>query len=122
MLDNPTTVDLLFQKVTNLFNTSINLTKLKLIQTSTDLLANFMAYFVFVLFILLGLAFGSIALASWLNVVYHSQSLGYFIVSLGYLLLAILAFIVKITWIKTPLQNSMIRKAISSIELNTNDE
>jgi hypothetical protein len=122
MLENPTSLDLIINKVSNYFNTSINLMKLKFIQTSTDMLANFIAYFVFILLLLISILFASIAFASWLNDIYHSHFAGYAVVSIGYLLLSMIAFLARNVWIKTPIQNTIIRKSILSIELTSSNE
>ncbi len=122
MIENPTSLDLLFNKVSNYFNTSINLMKLKFIQTSADMMAHFIAYFVFILLLLISIFFASIAFASWLNVIYHSHFAGYVVVSVGYLMLSIIAFLARNIWIKTPIQNTIIRKSILSIELTSSNE
>ncbi len=51
-----------------------------------------------------------IALAKWISTYYNQPALGYLVVGLFFGLLVILAFVNRVSWIQTPLSNSIIKQ------------
>jgi hypothetical protein len=108
-------LELLFNKAENYFNTSIELYKLKIISSTTNLIADLVSYFVFYVLITIGLLFASISLAIYLGYYFCSQSIGFLIVGIMYILIGLIIF-----QLKNKLISILIRKKIQPYFLQSN--
>lgn len=108
------TIEVLFEKVEDYARTTVELAKLKVIDTAADFLSSLLSRLaiaiVFAMFILL-LSFGvSIYIGEILDNLYY----GFFITASFYLLLSIILYACKNKWIKTPISNSLITKMLKN--------
>ncbi|MCK4853582.1 MAG: phage holin family protein [Bacteroidales bacterium] len=105
----------------SIFKDEVKLYTLKGVEKSSLFLGIIATFFIITIFILLGIVFGSIALANYLNIRLDHDFMGYLMVSgADILLAAILLF-----WVakrKTPLLTNLFVKAIVSIFNIRDDE
>ena len=102
----------LIDKSKDYLDTKIELTKLKTIDKSADVLSSVVVMismlFIGVLFIL----FVSVAVALLLGRMLGSYHYGFFIVGGFYALLLLLIYVQRHRWIKTPIANGLINKML----------
>ncbi|NGY38830.1 hypothetical protein FQU23_015095 [Flavobacterium sp. XN-5] len=114
MSSKATTIEILFEKVEDYTRTTVELAKLKVIDTSADVLSSLLSRLaiaiVFAMFILL-LNFG---LSIWLGEVLGSMYYGFFIMAALYLILSIVLYSYKDKWIKMPISNFIITKMLKN--------
>lgn len=112
MEDNPTTIEMLYERAENYTKTSIELAKLNLIDRSADVvssLASFIAIAVVVGMFLMLTNFGlAIMIGQWLGNAYY----GFFAVAGFYLTLALLFILFKKQLFKIPISNLFISQIL----------
>lgn len=103
METTPTLIELLFERIEQLGQTTIELSKLKAMETTTNVLTSlisrlvvFMVLSMFIILFSIGFAF---LLGDW----FHKPHYGFFIVAAFYLVLGIILYIYLPKWIKKPL-------------------
>lgn len=104
----------LWNSLASLFKDELRFYTLKGVEKSSLLLGLIATIFIISIFCLLIFVFGSVALANYINFKLESISLGYLIVSGGYLIILILMLI----WMrqrKTPLLTGIFVKSLISI-------
>ncbi|SEA27955.1 hypothetical protein SAMN05443667_10397 [Flavobacterium gillisiae] len=114
MSSKATTIEILFEKVEDYTRTTVELAKLKVIDTSTDvassLISRLTVAIVFAMFILL-LNFG---LSFWIGELLGNFYFGFFIMAFLYLILSIVLYSYKDQWIKMPVSNFIITKMLKN--------
>jgi hypothetical protein len=110
--------DLLFDKVENYANTSIELAKLQAIDKAADIISTFTSGLFLSLIISMFILFVNIGLSLYLGNILGETYYGFLIVSGFYLIVAILINSFKIKLIETPISNLVLDKLLKNIDLN----
>ncbi|CAM2945732.1 hypothetical protein [Flavobacterium frigoris] len=114
MNDRATTIEILFEKVEDYTRTTVELAKLKVIDTSADVVSSLISRLtiaiVFAMFLLL-LNFG---LSFWIGELLGNFYCGFFIMAALYLVLSIVLYSYKDQWIKIPVSNFIITKMLKN--------
>lgn len=114
MSSKATTIEILFEKVEDYTRTTVELAKLKVIDTSADvtssLISRLTVAIVFAMFLLL-LNFG---LSFWIGELLGNFYFGFFIMAALYLILSIVLYSYKDQWIKMPVSNFIITKMLKN--------
>lgn len=112
MGNTTTAIEILFKKVEDYTRTTIELTKLEVVDKSSDLISSLISRLaiaiVFVMFMLL-FNFG---LSLWIGEILGNSYYGFFIVAIFYLIVSILIYSFKDQWIKIPVSNYIIAKIL----------
>lgn len=112
MENNATTIEMLFERAEDYTRTTVELTKLHAVDKTADVMSSLISRLavsiVFAMFALLA----NIGLSLWIGELVGKLYYGFFIVSSFYLLIAIILYIFKNEWIKTPISNFMIVKML----------
>jgi hypothetical protein len=93
-------------------DTKIELTKLKTIDTSSDILSNLVYLLVKVLIIFLLLGFISIGLAALIGTTLGEYYCGFLIIGGIYAVIFLVIYVQRKKWIKGPVANSLINKML----------
>ncbi len=105
----------------SIFKDEVQLYTLKGVEKASLFLGIIATFFIVTIVILLGIIFGSIALAKYLNLRLDHEFMGYLIVAGADVLLAIL-FLILVTRRKVPLLTNLFVRAIVSIFKINEDE
>ena len=105
----------------SIFKDEVQLYTLKGVEKASLFLGIIATFFIVTIVILLGIIFGSIALAKYLNLRLDHESMGYLIVAGADVLLAIL-FLILVARRKVPLLTNLFVRAIVSIFKINEDE
>lgn len=112
MENNATTIEMLFERAEDYTRTTVELAKLHTVDKAADVMSSLLSRLavsiVFAMFALLA----NIGLSLWIGELVGKLYYGFFIVSSFYLLIAIILYIFKNEWIKTPISNFMIVKML----------
>jgi ABC-type microcin C transport system permease subunit YejE len=112
MENNATTIEMLFERAEDYTRTTVELAKLHTVDKAADVMSSLISRLavsiVFAMFALLA----NIGLSIWIGELVGKLYYGFFIVSSFYLLIAIILYIFKNEWIKTPISNFMIVKML----------
>ena len=103
-------IDTLIKTSGEYLDTKIELTKLKAIHTSSDVLSNMVYLIVKILVIILFVGFVSVALAILIGKILGEYYYGFLIAGGFYLIVLLIVYIQRKTWIKRPVANSLINK------------
>jgi hypothetical protein len=110
MTSTTESIKTLIDKSKDYVETQIELTKLKTIDKSSDVLSTAIV-FIFMAFLgVLVLVFLSIAVALLIGVKMGSYHIGFFIVGAFYAIVLLIIFIQRDKWIKNPIANGLIGK------------
>ena len=109
-MENSTTIEMLIEKAEIYSKTTLKLCKYEAIYKSADIFSSLAAklaiFIVVVIFSLLANVGLALCVGKYLGEIY----LGFFVIAFGYLCLAILLYIFREEWIKTPVSNFIINK------------
>ena len=112
MENNATTIEMLFERAEDYTRTTVELAKLHTVDKAADVMSSLISRLavsiVFAMFAFLA----NIGLSLWIGELVGKLYYGFFIVSSFYLLIAIILYIFKNEWIKTPISNFMIVKML----------
>ena len=112
MENKATTIEMLFEKAEDYTRTTVDLVKLTAVDKTADvvssLLSRLAVSIVFVMFVLLV----NIGLSFWIGELLGKTYLGFFAVSIFYLVISIVLNIFKDEWIKMPVSNFIIIKML----------
>ncbi|CAM3933636.1 hypothetical protein FLSI110296_04250 [Flavobacterium sinopsychrotolerans] len=112
MENNATTIEMLFERAEDYTRTTVELAKLHTVDKAADVMSSLLSRLavsiVFAMFAFLA----NIGLSLWIGELVGKLYYGFFIVSSFYLLIAIILYIFKNEWIKTPISNFMIVKML----------
>ncbi len=114
MENSASSIEMLFKRAENYTKTSIELAKLNAIDKTADvvssLISRMVVSIVFAMFVFLS----NIGLSLWIGELVGKLYLGFFIVGIIYLLVALLLYSFKDKWIKMPVSNFMIVKMLKN--------
>ena len=102
----------LIDKSKDYLDTKIELTKLKTIDKSADVLSTVVVMISMICFGFLFILFVSIAFAMMLGNMLGAYYYGFFIIGGFYALILLLLYVQREKWIKTPIANSLISKML----------
>lgn len=103
----------LLEKTKQYTHTSVELYKLKAIDKSADIISSLAAQTTIGLFVVLFILMVNIGLSLWLGEVVGKTYLGFLIVSGFYAIAAIVLYVMRNKWIKSPVRNSIIEQALN---------
>lgn len=112
MENEASSLELLFARSEQWCKTSIELIRLKAIRTATDSVSSSLSMVVVLMIFWLSIIIGSLGASLWIGECLGKTFYGFFVVSLFYLLLALLIFIFRNQWIKNPLNRFFIKQAL----------
>jgi hypothetical protein len=104
------TIEKLIEKAETYSKTSLALCKNEAIYKLADISSNLFVKLVITVVVILFLLFINIGLALFIGDYLEAPFLGFFVIGLGYFLIAILLYIFRESWIITPVSNFIIRK------------
>jgi hypothetical protein len=90
--------------------TEIELIKLNFAEKLSKILSNFLAIIILIWILLLSILFASISLAFFIGEKIGKMSVGFFIVSLIYLLIAMVSWYLRERFIRIPILNGILRQ------------
>jgi len=105
-------IETLIKQSGEYLDTKIELTKLKAINTSSDVLSNMVYLIVKIMIIFLFIGFVSVALAILIGETLGEYYYGFLIAGGFYLLVLLIIYIQRKNWIKRPIANSLINKML----------
>ena len=105
-------IETLIKKSGEYLDTKIELTKLKAINTSSDVLSNMVYLIVKILIIFLFVGFVSVALAILIGKTMGDYYYGFLIVGGFYLIVLLIIYVQRKKWIKEPVANGLINKML----------
>ena len=108
--DKETSLEGLFEKTTEYFDTQIELTKLKAIKKVAIFSANAFAKIIIAFFILLIIFMLSIALGLWIGNLLGAAYLGFFALAIFYSIVLAVIYFNKNKWFVTPFVNEILKK------------
>lgn len=108
MEDKTPMVEILFEKSESYVKVSAELLKLKIISRTAEVVSSLMANVVVIIFVVLFFVILNIGVSLWIGETMGKPSLGFLIVAAFYLLMAIIVYMFRNTWIKIPVRNNII--------------
>ena len=111
-MDMPGIVELLFEKTEEYSKTSLELAKLKTLETTTKVVTSLISRLSVVVMLGLFVLTLNIGIALWLGELLGRNYYGFFIVSAFYMLLGLLLHFFLHHWIKKPVGNLIITQAL----------
>lgn len=112
MENNATTVEMLLERAEDYTRTTVELAKLHAVDKTADVMSSLISRLavsiVFAMFALLV----NIGLSIWIGELIGKLYYGFFIVSSFYLIVAIILYMFKDEWVKTPVSNFIIIKML----------
>jgi uncharacterized protein YqhQ len=121
-----TNIDKLYQKAEQYSKTTLELVKLKTIDKTTDIISSLAVSFIMIIIAAIFTMFINIGIAIWIGDVFNNMALGFFVISGFYLIVGIIVYLNKQYFIKTPVNNLVIKKLLESktsendTDINTN--
>jgi hypothetical protein len=112
MTDQRALIGGLFEKSQNLAKKSVELYKLKALDTSADIISTLAAQLTVLVFIAVFFLFANIGIALWIGEAIGNSYIGFFIVAGSYVIISLISYLLANKWIKAPLQNSIITQAL----------
>ena len=95
--------------------TEIELIKLNFAEKLSKILSNFLAIIILIWVLLLSILFASISLALFIGEKIGKMSVGFFIVSLIYLLIAMVSWYLRERFIRIPILNGILRQLFDHV-------
>ena len=109
-MENSTTIEKLIEKAEIYSKTTLELCKYEAVYKSVDIFSSLAVKLVITLVVVLFLLFVNVGLALYIGQYLGEIYYGFFIVAFGYLSLAIVLYIFRDEWIRTPVSNFIINK------------
>lgn len=113
MENNASTIEMLFERAENYTRTTVELAKLTTIDKTADVTSSILSRMTVSIVFAMFIALLNIGLALWVGELVGKLYFGFFIVSGFYLLLAVLLYVFKNQWLKTPISNLLIAKMLN---------
>lgn len=110
MNDTATPIEMLYDKVEEYGNTTIELLKLKAIRKSADVISSLISKVVITISVALCVLILNIGVALWLGDLLQKNYLGFFIVAGLYAIIAFVCYVNRNKIIKYPINNALIEK------------
>lgn len=112
-MDNQaTTIEMLFEKAENYTKTTVELTKLNVIDKTADVVSSLLSRLIVLVVVAMFALLFNIGLSIWIGEILGETYYGYFAVAAFYLMVALLINAFKDQWIKMPASNFMIAKML----------
>lgn len=108
MENSTTTIEKLFEKAENYSKTTLELCKYKAVNKSVSVFSNLAVKMALAIVVGSCLLFVNIGLAFWIGQELESSYCGFFVVAFFYMCLAILLYIFREEWVKTPVSDYII--------------
>lgn len=112
MEDKTPMVEILFEKSESYVKVSAELIKLKIINKTAEVVSSLMANVVVIIFVVLFFVIFNIGVAIWIGEMIGRQSMGFLSVSGFYLIMAIIMYAFRLSWIKIPVKNTIIMEGL----------
>ncbi len=110
MENSTTTIEKLFEKAEIYSKTTLELCKYKAVSKSADIFSDVAVKMIIIPIVVLSLLFINVGLALWVGQELGETYYGFFVLALGYMFLALLLYIFREEFIKTPVSNFIINK------------
>jgi len=107
-------IEMLYEKAKEYTNTTLELYKLTAVDKAAEVISSLSFRLAFLLIAAFFTLFFNIGLSLYLGELLDSNAAGFFIVSLFYLVFAVLLYIFRQKWIKTPVSNLIIKELLYS--------
>lgn len=107
-------IEMLYEKAKEYTNTTLELYKLTAVDKAAEVISSLSFRIAFLLIAAFFTLFFNIGLSLYLGELLDSNAAGFFIVSLFYLVFAVLLYIFRQKWIKTPVSNLIIKELLYS--------
>lgn len=115
-----TNIDKLYQKAEQYSKTTLKLVKLKTIDKTTDIISSLAVSLIMIIIAAIFTMFINIGIALWLGDVFNNMAMGFFVISGFYLIVGVIVYLNKDYFIKTPVNNLVIKKLLES-KISEND-
>ncbi len=112
MPESAVSIKSLIEKSQDYLETKIEITKLKTVEKSSDILSSIVVLILLVFLALLCFLFISIALALLLGSLIGSPHTGFFIMAGFYGIVFLIIYVLRDKWIKIPVANLLIKKML----------
>ena len=109
-----TNIDKLYQKAEQYSKTTFEVVKLKTVDKTSDIISSLAVSLIMILIVAIFTLFINVGIALWIGEIIENYALGFFIVSVFYLLLGIIVYFNRKNLIKTPVENLIIKKLLKS--------
>jgi Putative Actinobacterial Holin-X, holin superfamily III len=103
MENTPTSIELLFERIESLSKTTVELSKLKALETTSDVVTALISRLLLILVLLIFLTILSMGVAFMLGDYLSKPYCGFFIVAAFYFVVAIVLYFNLSKWIKKPI-------------------
>ncbi len=113
MENKPSAFGSLFQTAGDYLETRVELLKLQAVNKSSDVVSSLVSIIIIAIIALLGFIILNIGLALWLSFLLGEAWYGFFVVGGFYLLLSLIMISAKGKWIKTPVNDLLIKKILN---------
>jgi hypothetical protein len=110
MENSTTTIEKLIEKSEIYAKTTLELCKYEAVYKSADIFSNLAVKMAITLVVVLFLLLVNVGLALWVGQELGEVYYGFFIIAFVYLFLALLIYIFREDWVKTPVSNFIINK------------
>lgn len=110
MEDKTLLIESLIEKTQQYGKTSIELLKLKAVDKSTDAISSIVSIWAVVIPTVFSFILLSVGVAIWIGDLLGKMYYGFFIVAAFYVFVAVVAFLCRNSYIKTPLKNFIVRQ------------
>lgn len=114
MKNHETAIEMLFEKTEDCGKTTLELMKLKAINSSADIFASFVVKILLITIIALLIVISNVGVALWIGDLLGKSYYGFFVLSAFYGLIAILLRSYLHQWLKVPISNIIIAQMLKS--------
>jgi hypothetical protein len=112
MNNNPTPIELLFEKAENFGKTTIELTKLNVIDKSAEVVSSLATQLALAIIVAMFVLTVNVGIALWLGELLGKSYYGFFVVAGFHSFIAIFLYVFRNQWIKEPISNTIISKML----------
>ena len=116
-----TNIEMLYEKAENYTKTSIDLVKLKAIDKTSEIISSLAVVISVAFIVAIFTLFLNIGIALWIGDELNNMALGFFIVSAFYLIVGIIIFINRNSFIKVPIDNLIVGKLLEKKDRSSNE-
>jgi len=114
MMENHTnSLETLFEKTGDYLETRIELLKLQAVNTTSDVTSSIVSKFAIALILALIVLILNTGIALWIGDILGKMYYGFFVVSGFYIMVVILLYAFRRSWIKKPLYNKLVKKMLN---------
>ncbi len=107
-------IEMLYEKAKEYTNTTLEIYKLTAVDKAAEVISSLSFRIAFLLIAAFFTLFFNIGLSLYIGELLNSNAAGFFIISLFYLVFALLLYIFRQSWIKTPISNLIIKELLYS--------